>query len=204
MFCRRKSQLRATSVSEHFSSAAALTIALAIVGYSSTATWAVTPEELLKTMTFEEKVGQLFIGHFNGDEAANPSDDQAVVNRQIYGVDTAVDAVKRFHLGGVIYFSNRKNISSAQQVARLSNDLQRARLSNGTPVPLTIAVDQEGGYVSRLPFVTQFPGAMAVAAAGGEAYAFQSAKITAAELKALGINQNLAPSLTSIVIPRTQ
>jgi beta-N-acetylhexosaminidase len=62
--------------------------------------------------------------------------------------------VKRYHLGGVIYFP--VNLHTPRQTAELSNGLQKAALKNGG-IPLVISTDEEQGPVSRLPYVTRFP-----------------------------------------------
>ena len=96
-------------------------------------------------------------------------------------------------IGGVILFA--KNIRSASQVRGLTADLQRIASAAGLP-PLFVSVDQEGGMVNRLTEgVTVFPGAMGVAAAGRTGDAAAVGRMTALELRALGINVNHAPVL---------
>jgi beta-N-acetylhexosaminidase len=72
----------------------------------------------------------------------------------------------------------------------LCTDAQAFAASRGQP-PLFIAVDQEGGKVSRLPDpFTQFDGNPCIRTRE-EAEAF--ARVTARELQRVGINMNLAP-----------
>lgn len=98
--------------------------------------------------------------------------------------------IQTFQAGGIILF--RQNIESPDQVAQLCSDVQAFAASCGQP-PLFIAVDQEGGVVSRLPRpFTQFAGNPYVRSRQ-EAKAF--ARITAAELRGIGINMNMAPVL---------
>lgn len=97
-------------------------------------------------------------------------------------------------MGSIIYFTWAGNIKGAQQIARLSNDIQRSSMSQRVPVPALISTDQEGGVISRLPSqIVQSPGSMALGAARDKTYAFRAAYIVGKELRALGINQNLAP-----------
>jgi len=109
------------------------------------------------------------------------------------GLDEATEALIRNHcLGGVILFSH--NIKDPVQVATLCSDLQHASLVYHG-VPLFLAVDQEGGRVSRLqsPFRV-FPGNAAVAQAEHpEESAKEYARITAQEMVLVGLNMNLAP-----------
>ena len=68
----------------------------------------------------------------------------------------------------------------------------------GHPVPLAIALDQENGGVNSLfdaEYVQQFPSAMGMAATGSTDMAFETAKATAVELEAVGINWIMGPCL---------
>ncbi|WP_058301248.1 beta-N-acetylhexosaminidase [Gorillibacterium timonense] len=130
-----------------------------------------------KKWTLEQKVGQLFMAGFDG----------------LTPTDGILDLIRENSLGGVIYF--RRNIGDPEQVARLSQTLQEKNAEAGD-APLFIAIDQEGGMVSRIDRdVTLIPGAMALGAAGSAELAYQTAKISGRELRLLGINVNFAPSL---------
>jgi beta-N-acetylhexosaminidase len=138
-------------------------------------------------MSLEEKVGQLFVTFVNGQAAdvAHPK------NRTDFGVDTPAEVVRKYHPGGVIYFNNstRDNIDTPKQIAQMSNALQKA-----SSVPLLISTDQEMGLVTRIgPPFTQLPGTMALGAGRSTRDAEEAARITATELRAMGINQNFAP-----------
>jgi len=92
--------------------------------------------------------------------------------------------------GGVILFS--RNLVSPEQIAKLTNDLQAI----AGDIPLLMAIDQEGGRVSRLPSdFTIFPPAATVAQSGSTELAYQAAAVTAKELRSVGINMNMAPVL---------
>ncbi len=98
--------------------------------------------------------------------------------------------MQEYRPGGVILFS--RNLINAEQIAKLTNDLQTL----AGDVPLLIAIDQEGGRVSRLPSdFTIFPPAATVALAGSIDLAYQAAAVTAQELRSVGINMNMAPVL---------
>ncbi|PZF83156.1 glycoside hydrolase family 3 protein [Jiangella anatolica] len=150
-------------------------------------------EEHLARMTLEQKVGQLFVVQVYGAEADTVTAAQRASNLAAYGVGTPAEVVRKYHLGGVIYFAWAGNVNAPEQIARLSNDLQRTATGDGGP-PLLISADQETGIVARMPApATQFPGAQALAAAGSTNAAREAARITARELRAVGINQNFAP-----------
>lgn len=92
-------------------------------------------------------------------------------------------------IGGVILFS--RNVASPAQLAELT---AACRAAAGRP--LLIAIDQEGGRVARLRAAAGFsesPGALALGAADSEPLAERVSAALAAELRALGINWNLAP-----------
>lgn len=149
-------------------------------------------KRVLRGMSLEEKVGQLFVTWVNGKtaEQADPK------NQADFGVDTAAEAVRRYHLGGVIYFNNdsRDNFDDPAQVARLSNGLQAAALGSGARIPLQIGTDQEGGTVTRMGApATEFPNSMAVAAGRDVSAGTQVGAVLGRELRAVGINQDYAP-----------
>ena len=103
-----------------------------------------------------------------------------------------IDTLK---VGGIILFAG--NLSNEEQIKQLCFSIQDYTRSCGQP-PLFIAIDQEGGQVSRLgePF-TRFPGNPIMK---GKEDAVHFARVTASELKEVGINMNLAPVLD--VVPK--
>jgi len=104
------------------------------------------------------------------------------------GIDPETEKhLQEINPGFIILFA--RNISSAGQVRELVSRLKQMI----SPPPL-IAIDQEGGRVIRFTKdITVFPGNMALGAAGSEDLAFQQGLATAAQLKAIGIDINLAP-----------
>lgn len=129
-------------------------------------------------LSLTEKVGQLLLIGFEGKKPA--------------------PEVARFlaegKAGGVVLLA--RNFDDAVEAAELIRSLQALATARPTGLPLLIAIDQEGGPVVRLRRgVTVFPGNMALAATGNPEYAFQAAAAVAGELRALGINLNLAPVL---------
>ena len=146
----------------------------------------------LARMTLEEKVGQLFVQNVYGSDANTPD----ARNSPLSGVATPAEVVRKYHLGGVIYFAWTDSVQNPAQIVRLSNGLQDAALGQDSKVdiPLQIAIDQEGGVVTRIgPPATQFPGAMALGAGRSPEDARRAAAITGEELEAMGVNTNFAP-----------
>lgn len=107
--------------------------------------------------------------------------------------DEAREAFRTIRPAGVLFFGD--NITSREQVHALTNTLQAEATSLGMP-PLLIALDQEGGLVSRFSadFVTP-PSPMALAASGIPGDIMAAASITATQLREVGVNVNFAPSV---------
>lgn len=129
-------------------------------------------------LTLEEKVGQLLMVHFHGEEADG--------HVRSYILDQ--------HIGGVIYYRGYNGLTSPQQVQSLSAELQTLAGQQRKPVPLFIAIDHEGGVVTHLTKgFTQFPGNGALGKIGDCALAEQCAYAMGQELKGVGITTNFAP-----------
>jgi beta-N-acetylhexosaminidase len=125
-------------------------------------------------MNLQEQIGQLFMLSFEGTAVSSEwADLQAC-----------------YKPGGMILFA--RNLEHAVQIVELTNDLQ----AHSPHYPLLIAIDQEGGRVSRLPNgFTIFPSCGVLGACRSEELAYAAASVTAAELRAVGINMNMAPVL---------
>lgn len=125
---------------------------------------------IVSRMSLAEKVGQLFVMRVYGHSATAPDQADIDANLSEMGVRTAAELIAKYHVGGIIYFSWAHNTRDPHQIADLSNGIQRAGLSQPTPVPLLIATDQEHGIVCRVGYpATLFPGAMALGAGGRRA-----------------------------------
>jgi beta-N-acetylhexosaminidase len=119
-----------------------------------------------------DDVGQLFMFGFEGESAADVPRDLAA------------------QCAGAVLF--RRNINHVNQVYALTEELRRCASASGVD-PL-IAVDQEGGTVSRLAAIgTTTPSAMALAAVNDPSAISSMYEIIGTELAALGIDTDLAP-----------
>ncbi len=124
-------------------------------------------------LTLEEKIGQMLIVGFQGLEPP----------------DYILDWLATGRIGGVILFA--RNVATPAQVAELTQACHAAAAR-----PILIAIDQEGGVVARLrEGFTESPGAMALGAADSEHLAEDVSAVLGAEMRALGINWNLAPAI---------
>lgn len=141
-----------------------------------------------------QKLGQMLLLGFRGTEATNQSHVvQDILSQQI---------------GGVILFDTDKpnrtslrNIVSNQQVNRLINGLQ-----SYSKIPLLVAIDQEGGQVSRLKPEAGFPFLPSAKVMGK----LSSDSLTvlayncALNLRDLGININFAPVVDLNIDPASK
>lgn len=137
---------------------------------SERASWV---EAQLRTLTLEQKIGQLFAIRARGifQSADDPS------YREL------VRLIEQFEVGGVVFFQG-----DPYTQAILANDLQRR-----SRLPLLVAQDTEWGVAMRVSRTTNFPRAMAIGATGNPAYAYAVGYITAREARALGVHQLYAP-----------
>lgn len=156
-------------------------------------TAAETAEELLAGMTLRQKVGQLFIVR---PDALDPSQTQVQINdANASGVTAVTDEMRamleRYPVGGVCVFG--KNLAGPAQITAFTADLQAA-----AALPLFLAVDEEGGAVSRLAnhpafALPRYGSAAEVAAAGETAAAEEMGQTIGAYLHEYGFNLDFAP-----------
>lgn len=134
-------------------------------------------EQRLASMSLRDKVAQMVMVGFKEPQIS----------------EHARKMIADYHVGGIILFL--RNFENPLQVARLNNDLQ-ALSEQACGLPLLISTDQEGGMVARLvQDATVFPGNMALGATRSVDYAYQAAKMSAEELRAVGVHVNFAPVL---------
>lgn len=131
----------------------------------------------LNHLTLRQKLGQILMFGFDG-----------------YTVPSHMtDLFREYKLGNIIYF--RRNVSQQGQIVALSEELQK-QSAQFNSIPLSIAIDQEGGMVARIDQdVTVMPGQMTLGAAGSSKYAYDAGRISGMELAQLGITINFAPVL---------
>lgn len=132
-------------------------------------------QDRLKSMTPDEKLGQLLIAGLDGTEAG----------------EEARRLVADTHVGGFILY--KPNMTDAGQTVALLNRLKEVNRPSG--IPLLLSVDQEGGKVSRLPVDIELPANRDLAAGGTPNRAKALGKAVGQELKAFGFNVNYAPVL---------
>lgn len=130
-------------------------------------------DKILAGMTDAEKVGQMVVIGVQGTVLDND----------------AAYMLGEYAVGGVILFD--RNMESQGQVKELIDQLQAN--AHGT-LPLFVAVDEEGGLVSRMEeALPPPPSQREIALTGDPAQAKEWAIKTAASLKSMGFNVNFAP-----------
>lgn len=131
-------------------------------------------DAILSAMTLEQRVAQMFMVTLHGSVMT----------------DVGADFLRRWQPGSVVLFTS--NTGTPAAVTRLTNAYQET-ITGAGGIPLLIAIDQEGGVVQRLTEgFTFFPTPWLVTAAG-ETWAGRFGSTVASELRAVGINMNLAP-----------
>jgi len=124
-------------------------------------------------MSLDDKLGQLIMLEFNETSYSDNLD---------YAINT-------LHVGGVIMYDIQINTFN-----QTKGDI--AHMQARSQVPLMISVDQEGGIVNRLHKI--YGDAMSatdIEATGSTAVAAQQGLKTSQQLKALGMNVDLAPDV---------
>jgi beta-N-acetylhexosaminidase len=165
---------------------------------------------LLEHMQPEERVGQLFLVTFDGYEAG-PSTQITEPNTKIYNL------ISKYHIGGVVLLASNNNFVGSDQTlpvaksltSQLQIDEYTASLekiidpvtgiaNQSSYIPLFIGIAQEGDdseYDQILNGMTPLPSQMAIGATWQTEEARKVGEVLGSELKALGFNLLLGPSL---------
>lgn len=128
---------------------------------------------LIADMTTEEKVGQLFLARCPD---AN-----------------AIEDISTYHLGGYILFAKDFQNETPESIQQTI-----AAYQDASPIALLIAVDEEGGTVTRISSNTafrseRFASPRKLYASGGLDALLEAEKEKCSLLSSLGINVNMAP-----------
>ena len=145
------------------------------------AEYRIQAEEILASLSLEEKVGQLF---FIRCPSSNPA-----------------EQISAYHPGGILMFGQDFEGLSTEQVIGKIDSYQQA-----SSVPLLIGADEEGGTVVRVssnPQLRQsrFPSPQQLWNQGGMSAVIADAEEKSRLLLSLGVNVNLAPVCDVSVMP---
>ncbi len=170
-------------------------------------------EGLLEQMTPGQRVGQLFLVTFYGDEVL-PQSDVAML-------------ITDYHVGGVVLRPDNNNFTpednQVQHVYTLTSEMQSlaAHLLDETTatavpepedtgaetdpfIPLFIAVDDgsSGWPTDAIPGTTRTPSNMSLGATWNPDYAYQVGQIVGREMDSLGVNMLLGPNADVVEYPQ--
>ncbi|MCX6135145.1 MAG: glycoside hydrolase family 3 C-terminal domain-containing protein [Ignavibacteriales bacterium] len=123
-------------------------------------------EKTLKSMTLDEKIGQLFIPAQTSPERT-------------------LEWIQKYNIGG-IWFARVE----AKKIVENLNTFQRV-----SKYPLLVTVDFEKGAGTYVDGATDLPINMALGASRNPQLVYEAAKLTAKEARALGVHLNYAPVL---------
>jgi beta-N-acetylhexosaminidase len=132
-------------------------------------------QQLLDSMTLEEKIGQLFLLAFSKDRL----DEARILFEE--------------HFVGASYLSN-DNVPTPEAALDLTRRLQQFAASTRLKIPLLLGVDQEGAWGVMVPGSCTGPGNMALGATGRPKDAFAMYEVIGRELASVGLNAVFAPS----------
>ncbi|GAC1390709.1 MAG: beta-N-acetylhexosaminidase [Ktedonobacteraceae bacterium] len=135
-------------------------------------------DQIMQGMSLDEKLGQLLMVEFFGSGYQN-TELPYMVSQQ--------------HVGGFLYqrvngnfYAPNNTVSSASQIPVQAN--------TDAKIPLLVAIDQEGGQVSKLSDFYGIPPSAAAMTATGDPNTAQAQGVqTAKWMQSLGINTDLAP-----------
>lgn len=133
------------------------------------------PEMIIKNMSTEELVGQMFLARHPWTESE------------------AIADIRNYHLGGYILFAKDFDGKTPETVRKMLN-----RYQDTADIPMLFSVDEEGGNVTRISRFpafrsTPFPSVRSLYTSGGLQEIIKIENEKAELLYSLGINVNMAP-----------
>jgi beta-N-acetylhexosaminidase len=161
-------------------------------------------DRVLASLSVDERVGQLVMVNFVGDDVSADSDIAALI--------------RDYNVGSVLVTASNGNVvnrgDTPRQIAALTNGLQQRAYESSRRgdaageyfLPLLIATDNEGDL---FPFTnvtngyTAVPNNMTIGATWSKAHAQATGAIVGSELSAAGINMLLGPVVDVLDNPRS-
>lgn len=139
-----------------------------------------------RSMTLEEKIAQMFIITPEALTGVSPVTETGDITKSSF---------EQYPVGGLIYFQG--NLISREQTVRMLGEIQKIS-EERTGLPVFLAVDEEGGMVSRLygrgitdiPYIEDM---YTIGASGDPEQAYNAGSTIGTYLKNLGFNVDFAP-----------
>ncbi|MET2985694.1 glycoside hydrolase family 3 N-terminal domain-containing protein [Aureibaculum conchae] len=127
-------------------------------------------DSIMKSMTIDEKIGQLFmIPAYSNRDAKHEADVTALI--------------QKYHVGGLVFFQG-----TPEKQAQMTNDFQ-----SQAKIPLLVAIDGEWGLDMRLDNTYRFPWNMTLGAIQDESLIEEFGAMLGKHHSRLGIHVNFAP-----------
>ena len=127
-------------------------------------------DSVFESLSFEEKVGQLFMI-------------DAYSNRSSGYDEQLIDLIRDHHIGGVLFLQG-----GPEKQAILTNKLQEV-----TRIPLLIGIDGEWGLAMKMDSTIKFPYQMTMGAVQDQSLIYLMGASVARQCRRLGIHVNFAP-----------
>ena len=146
----------------------------------------INEEELLVSMSVEEKIAQMFFITPEALTGTGPVTEAGELTEKCFG---------QYPVGGIIYF--RENIESRQQLTSMLDHMQEISKER-TGLPVFLGVDEEGGRVTRVygSSITDIPYVEDMYSIGNSLdpqLAYNAGTTIGCDLKELGFNVDFAP-----------
>ena len=146
----------------------------------------INEEELLASMSIEEKIAQMFFITPEALTGIGPVTEAGALTEESFG---------QYPVGGIIYF--RENIESRQQLTSMLDHMQEISKER-TGLPVFLGVDEEGGRVTRVygSSITDIPYVEDMYSIGNSLdpqLAYNAGNTIGCYLKELGFNVDFAP-----------
>lgn len=129
-------------------------------------------DSLLKSLSMDQKIGQLFMVAAWSDE-----------KKESYNPNQVQNLIKQYGIGGVIFFQG-----GPVRQAKLTNQFQQA-----SKIPLLVGIDAEWGLGMRLDSTISYPRQMTLGAIREKQLIYTWGIEVARQLKRIGVHMNFAP-----------
>ena len=140
-------------------------------------------EDTLKSLSLDQKIGQLFMAAVRLSEQVDPLTKTTLMPPHM-AVPYVEDLIKQYHIGGIIYLGRH---TSSEQLP--VNQL----LQEQSAIPLLVGQDFEWGLGMRLTDCTSFPRAAELGNRDDTDLTYHSAHTIGKQCKTLGVHINFAP-----------
>lgn len=167
----------------------ASTAAAIVLAFFPSVVWAAPANTgaILEKLSLEQKIGQMHMIGYVGRDLNQPM----------------ADLINQWAIGG-FFFQLPENFEDPKDCARIVNELQKAAAQSPASIPLLFSMDQEGGVGVTIRYeqgAVCTPQNMALGASGREEDAYTAYNAMGNDLRACGINVDLAPAIDVLYNP---